>query len=276
MGGIGKSGRKAAPRKRAREGVPVRYRARVEYDGTDFAGFQIQIGGRTVQGELESTLRRLSGGARVVVEGSGRTDAGVHARGQVIAFTYNGRLGRSELQKALAAGLPTDIGIGPLVAVGKDFSPRHQARHREYRYLIWNGPRSPLRERQSLGVRERLDVAAMAAAAKVFIGRHDFSAFGGTDRQPVRTLTKLSVIRRGDLITVTVVGDAFLRGMVRRIVAALMRVGHGRAGAEDLAKALGERSPAFHGEAAAPRGLTLWRVPMEARRHKTRKQQEHR
>jgi tRNA pseudouridine38-40 synthase len=273
MGGTGKSGRKAAPRKRAREGVPVRYRARVEYDGTDFAGFQIQVGGRTVQGELEKALSRLSGGTRVIVDGSGRTDAGVHARGQVIAFTYAGRLGRSELQQALAAGLPRDIGIGPIVPVGKDFSPRHQARHREYRYLIWNGPRSPLRERQSLGVRERLDVAAMAAAAKVFVGRHDFSAFGGTDRQPVRTLTKLSVVRRGDLITVTVIGDAFLRGMVRRIVAALLRVGHGRASAEDLAKALGERRPAFHGEAAAPRGLTLWRVPM-GERHKTRKQQD--
>jgi tRNA pseudouridine38-40 synthase len=274
MGGTGKSGRKAAPRKCAREGVPVRYRARVEYDGTDFAGFQVQPGGRTVQGELESALRRLAGGTRVVVDGSGRTDAGVHARGQVIAFTYTGRLGRSELQKALAAGLPRDIGIGPIIPVGQDFSPRHQARHREYRYLIWNGRRSPLRERQSLGVRERLDVAAMAAAAKVFIGRHDFSAFGGADRQPVRTLTKLNVVRRGDLITVTVIGDAFLRGMVRRIVAALLRVGHGRASAEDLAQALGERRPAFNGEAAAPRGLTLWRVPIGPRRHKTRKREE--
>jgi tRNA pseudouridine38-40 synthase len=273
MGGTGKGGRKAAPRKRAREGVPVRYRARVEYDGTDFAGFQVQPGGRTVQGELESALRRLSGETRVVVDGAGRTDAGVHARGQVIAFTYTGRLGRSELQKALAAGLPRDIGMGPIVAVRKDFSPRHQARHREYRYLIWNGPRSPLRERQSLGVRAPLNVAAMAAAARVFVGRHDFSAFGGADRQPVRTLTKLSVVRRGDLITVTVIGDAFLRGMVRRIVAALLRVGHGRASAEDLAEALKGRQPAFHGEAAAARGLTLWRVPM-GERHKTRNRQE--
>jgi tRNA pseudouridine38-40 synthase len=89
----------------------------------------------------------------------------------------------------------------------------------------------------------------------------------------VRTLTKLSVVRRGDLITVTVIGDAFLRGMVRRIIAALLRVGHGRASAEDLAKVLKGRQPAFHGEAAAARGLTLWRVPM-GRRHKTRNRQE--
>jgi tRNA pseudouridine38-40 synthase len=274
MGGSGKSGRKTAPAKRAREGVPVRYRARVEYDGTDFNGFQVQPGGRTVQGELEQALSRLSGGNQVVVEGAGRTDTGVHARGQVIAFTYSGRLGRSELQRAFAESLPNDIGLGPIVAVGERFSPRYQAKHREYRYLIWNGPRSPLRERQSLGVRERLDVAAMAAAAKVFVGRHDFSAFGGADRQPVRTLTRLSVIRRGDLITVTVVGDAFLRGMVRRIVAALLRVGHGKASAGELAAALRERRPAFHGEAAAARGLTLWRVPMGPPR--TRKRQEQR
>jgi tRNA pseudouridine38-40 synthase len=89
----------------------------------------------------------------------------------------------------------------------------------------------------------------------------------------VRTLTKVSVRRRGDLVTVTVIGDAFLRGMVRRIVAALLRVGHGRASATELTNALSERRPAFHGEAAAPRGLTLWRVPM-GERHKTRNTEE--
>ena len=203
-----------------------------------------------------------SPGARVAVEGAGRTDAGVHARGQVIAFTYSGRLGRSELQGALVASLPADIGLGPIVPVEPGFHPRHRARYREYRYLIWNGPRSPLRERQALGVRGRLDVAAMAAAARVFVGRHDFSAFGGADRQPVRTLIKVSVNRRGELVTVTVVGDAFLRGMVRRIVAALLRVGHGRVSAADVTAALHQTGPAFNGEAAAPRGLTLWRVPM--------------
>ena len=262
MGGMAKGDRKGATRKRAREGGSVRYRARVEYDGTDFAGFQVQPGSRTVQGELESALGRLSGGARVTVEGAGRTDAGVHARGQVIAFTYRGRLGRAELQQAFAVSLPADIGLGPIVPVEPGFHPRHRARYREYRYLIWNGPRSPLRERQALGVRGTLDVAAMAAAARVFVGRRDFSAFGGADRQPVRTLTRVSVSRRGELVTVTVVGDAFLRGMVRRIVAALLRVGHGRASIADVADALRRSEPAFNGEAAAPRGLTLWRVPM--------------
>jgi tRNA pseudouridine38-40 synthase len=215
-----------------------------------------------VQGELERALGRLSAGGRVRVEGAGRTDAGVHAREQVIAFTYSGRLTGPELQRALAALLPADIGLGSLCRVGMGFRPRYRARYRQYRYLIWNGPRSPLRERYALGVRQALDAAAMAAAAKVFVGRHDFSAFGGADRQPMRTLHRVSVWRRGDLITIEVVGDAFLRQMVRRMVAALLRVGHATATAADLVDALESSAPAFAGEAAPAHGLVLWRVPM--------------
>jgi tRNA pseudouridine38-40 synthase len=247
----------------AREGGPVRYSARVEYDGTDFAGFQVQTGARTVQGELERALTRFSGGARVRVDGAGRTDTGVHARKQVIAFTYSGRLGRRELGRALAAVLPTDIGLGPLRKVDRGFKPRYRAKWREYRYFIWNGPPSPLRERGALGVREPLDVAAMAKAARQFEGRRDFSAFGGKDRQPVRTLHRVRVQRQGRWITIEVIGDAFLRQMVRRIVAALLRVGHGRATAADVTAALKDTGkPAFEGDTAPAHGLVLWRVPM--------------
>jgi tRNA pseudouridine38-40 synthase len=247
----------------AREGGPTRYAARVEYDGTDFAGFQVQIGKRTVQGELEGALARVAaGGRRTRVEGAGRTDAGVHARGQVIAFTYSGRLGHHELHGALQALLPSDIGVGPLRRVDPGFRPRYRAEWREYRYLIWNGPRSPLRERYAFGVRERLDDAAMAASAKAFEGRRDFSAFGGKDRQPVRTLHRVEVRRQGSTITVRVIGDAFLRGMVRRIVAALVRVGRGATTAAEIVAALESTRPAFAGEAAPAHGLVLWRVPM--------------
>lgn len=241
----------------------MRYRARVQYDGTDFGGFQVQRGRRTVQGELESALARLSAGGRVRVEGAGRTDAGVHASGQVIAFTYRGRLDGVELKRALDALLPPDIGLGPLQRTAADFRPRHRARHREYRYSIWNGPRSPLRERYALGVRETLDVAAMTSAAAVLTGRHDFSAFGGKDMQPVRTLHSVQVRRRGAAITIDVVGDAFLRQMVRRLVAALLRVGRGQAAAEDVARALARPTePAFAGETAPAHGLCLTRVAL--------------
>lgn len=244
----------------------MRYRARVEYDGTDFAGFQVQAGGRTVQGELERALARLSAERRVRVEGAGRTDAGVHASGQVIAFTYRGRLARHELERALAALLPVDIGLGPLLPTTADFRPRHAARRREYRYRIWNGPRSPLRERHTLGVREPLDVAAMAEAAAGLVGRHDFSAFGGKDRQPMRTLHRIDVRRNGRVVTVIVVGDAFLRQMVRRIVAALLRVGRGQATAADVAAALARTDRlAFAGETAPAHGLCLVKVTLGRR-----------
>ncbi len=248
--------------KRAGDGGPVRYSARVQYDGTDFAGFQVQPGVRTVQGEIELVLADLSGGLRIRVDGAGRTDAGVHARGQVIAFTFNRRLGRDELQAALNGLLPADVSIGPLRKVEAGFRPRYRARHREYRYLIWNGIRNPLRERYAYGVRDELDVDRMREAAQVFLGQHDFSPFGGKDVQPVRTLHRVEVRRQGRLITITVVGDAFLRGMVRRIAAALIRVGRGQQSVEDVRRALAGKVPAFKGEAAPARGLTLWKVPM--------------
>lgn len=248
--------------KSAGDGVPVRYSARVEYDGTDFAGFQIQPGERTVQGELERVLAQIAGQGRIKVDGAGRTDTGVHARGQVIAFTYGGALGREELQAALNGLLPPDVSVGRLRRVTMDFRPRYRATEREYRYRIWNGTRSPLRERFAYGVRDELDVERMTETAKVFVGRHDFSPFGGKDRQPVRTLHRVTVRRQGQLITIVVVGDAFLKGMVRRIAAALIRVGKGQASVDDVRAALAAKTPAFKGEAAPARGLTLWNVPM--------------
>ncbi len=220
-----------------------------------------------MQGELEKALTRLSGGARIRVDGAGRTDSGVHARGQVIAFTYSGRLKRSELERALVALLPRDIGLGRLHKVDRGFRPRYRAKWREYRYFIWNGPPSPLRERSALGVRNDLDVKAMSRAARVFVGTHDFSAFGGVDRQPVRTIHSVRISREtqreGQWIAIEVTGNAFLRQMVRRMVAALLRVGHGRATADDVRAALANTGrPAFDGDTAPPNGLVLWRVPM--------------
>jgi tRNA pseudouridine38-40 synthase len=254
----------------AREGGAVRYRARIEYDGTGFRGFQLQAGGRTVQGELETALARLAGGERIRVDAAGRTDAGVHATGQVIAFTYSGRQSREELGRSLDAVLPADIATGPLRAVPAGYQPRYAAHLREYCYTIWNGPRSPIRERYALGVRERLDATAMSRAAEALTGRHDFSAFGGWHRQPIRTLHRVGVRRTGRTITIDVVGDAFLRQMVRSIVAALLRVGRGEATAEDLVAALRSHRRAFAGSIAPPHGLVLRRVtlgPMRPKGH---------
>jgi tRNA pseudouridine38-40 synthase len=251
---------------RVREGSAVRYRARCEYDGTDFAGFQLQSNARTVQGELEAALARLSGGERVVVDGAGRTDAGVHASGQVIAFTYGGVVPGTRLGRAVNALLPPDVAIRDLRRAPDGFHPRYAARYREYRYTVWNGPRSPLRERQALGVRAPLDIAAMASAGSVFIGRHDFSAFGGGDRPPVRTVHMVRVRKEGRLVTIDVRADSFLRGQVRRMVAGLLEIGAGKIDEAALRAALAAREPALNGAAAPAKGLCLRRVVTGRRR----------
>jgi tRNA pseudouridine38-40 synthase len=238
----------------------LRYAARVEYDGTNFAGFQVQPEARTVQGELEAALAKISGGSRVRVAAAGRTDAGVHAKDQVIAFTDP--LGRpaTELARALDALLPEDVAIRKLRRVPAGFHPRYAARYREYRYTVWNGPRSPLREREALGVRDPLDIAAMERAGSALVGRHDFSAFGAAHRQPVRTVHSIRVRKSGSLVTIDVAADAFLRQMVRRIVAVLIEVGHGKMTEEAVVRALESGRPALNGAAAPARGLCLRRV----------------
>jgi tRNA pseudouridine38-40 synthase len=243
----------------------VRYRARVEYDGTDFAGFQSQSNARSVQGELETALARLGDGTRVRVDGAGRTDAGVHATGQVIAFTWRGRLSAEALESGLGGVLPPDVAVRDLRPVPEGYHPRFAARYREYRYTVWNGPRSPLRERTALGVRVPLDTAAMARAGSAFVGRHDFSAFGSADRQPVRTVQAVRVRREGRVVTIDVRAQAFLRGMVRRMVALLLEVGMGKQEGAAVAAALAAGRPALHGAAAPAKGLCLRHVALGRR-----------
>ena len=247
------------------ERVSLRYRARVEYDGTDFAGFQVNPGKRTVQGVLEDALARLGNGAGQRVDGAGRTDAGVHASGQVIAFSYDGRLAATELGTALDALLPRDVSIHQLRRAPDGFNPRYAARYREYRYTVWNGPRSPLRERSALGVRIPLDTAAMARVGSVFIGRHDFGAFGATDRSPVRTVMAVRVRREGRTVTMDVRADAFLRGMVRRMVACLVEAGLGKIDEETVRSALAGPGPALDGTSVPAKGLCLRHVAFGAR-----------
>jgi tRNA pseudouridine38-40 synthase len=267
------TGREVGPRP-VREDGPVRYRARVEYDGTDFGGFQAQPGRRTVQGELETALTRLGDGSWVRVVAAGRTDAGVHASGQVIAFAYPGRLPTRELARALAAILPDDIGVHGLRRAAPGFHPRYVARYREYRYTVWNGPRSPLRERFALGVRAPLDVAAMAEAASTLVGRHDFSAFGAAERQPIRTVHWIRIRKSGHQVTIDVAADAFLRQMVRSVVAALLRVGRGEIAGSEVAEALRSGNRAFHGAVAPPQGLCLRRVVYDGPARRTEKHDE--
>ena len=159
----------------------------------------------------------------------GRTHGCRRARhGAGHRLLLRGTLAATELGKALDALLPPDVAVRDLRPAPDGFNPRFAARYREYRYTVWNGPRSPLRERTALGVRVPLDTAAMARAGSAFIGRHDFRAFGATDRSPVRTVMAVRVRRDGRLVTIDVRADSFLRGQVRRMVASSWRSGSGR------------------------------------------------
>ncbi len=186
----------------------------------------------------------------------------MHASGQVIAFTFTGRVATPRLEAAINGQLPPDIAIREVRSVAPGFHPRRAARYREYRYTVWNGPRSPLRERHALGVRDPLDTEAMANAGQAFIGPHDFSAFGSVveGRSAVRTVYAVRIGRQGSLVTIDVRANSFLRSMVRRMVAVLLEVGHGRMTETEVQAALAAGTPARNGATAPARGLCLRRV----------------
>ena len=245
--------------KRAREGAPgVRLRARVEYDGTDFAGFQFQPGARTVQGELETALARLNGGVRVRVDGAGRTDAGVHAQGQVIAFTWPGRLPVDELGRALQATLPRDVAVSDLRRTRGEVPPPLRGAvpgvplHRLER-AAEPAPRA-LRARGAGPARHRRDGGSRDGPHRP--PRLRGLRTGGAGPEPVRTLHWVRVRRAGQVVTIDVAANAFLRQMVRRIVAALLEVGRGELEPTAVGEALASRQPAFE-RGSCPRTWTL-------------------
>ena len=239
-------------------------RATIEYDGTAFAGSQVQPNARTVQGELEEALNRLIG-ERIRVRLAGRTDAGVHATGQVAAFRLPrpiGADGVSELRRRLNAVLPADLAVRSLRAAPADFDPRRDARWRVYRYRVrTSGAKVPLDRHRTLEIDDPLDVAAMQAAADRMVGVRDFASLGADQHgRTVRHLAEVRVTGRGTLVEVRVTANAFLRRMVRSIVAILLAVGRGRLAAEDVGRLLEPGARALDGRAAPARGLTLERV----------------
>lgn len=233
--------------------------ALVEYDGTEYAGFQLQKRGRTIQSELERALAAVLGrDARVTV--AGRTDAGVHARGQVIGLHAAWAHSLADLRRAWNANLPRDIAIRQVAAVQPGFHPRFDARSRLYRYQIYNGEvRSPLIDRYAWHVRRPLDVRRMHQASSLLLGRQDLASFGPAPQgeNTVRTVLEARSVERGELICIEVEADAFLQHMMRRVAATLVAVGLGRMsvqGFDDVVRARDvSRTPGM----APPRGLCL-------------------
>ncbi len=235
----------------------------VEYDGTEYFGFQIQRSGRTVQGELERALAVVTG-HRTRVVGAGRTDAGVHARGQVIHFTAIWGHSLGDLWRALNAVLATDVAIVELRAAPPGFHVRYSARSREYGYTIHSGVvRSPLASRYAYHYpRPLLDVRAMDRACACLLGTHDFLPFGWPPRgeNTVRTVYRASCRKAGDFVYVEIEADAFLRRMVRRIVGNLLLVGIGELSVEEFANLLSLRHRRTPAVEVPPHGLCLVKV----------------
>jgi tRNA pseudouridine38-40 synthase len=238
-----------------------RIRLVVEYDGTDFHGWQVQgDGARTVQGELQRAVLEMTGEASIV-RGASRTDAGVHALGQVAHFDTVSAIDAGQFAPGLTALTGADVAVVRSEEAEPGFSARHDARGKAYRYSIWNCRLpSPLARRTSWHVRAPLDVTRMRLGAAHLVGEHDFAAFRAAACDApttVRTITRLGVEPRDGLIDLTVAGTAFLQHMVRIIVGTLVLVGQGRIGADDVARIRDSRDRREAGQTAPPQGLCL-------------------
>ena len=236
----------------------------VAYDGTAYGGWQIQPNAPTVQAALEAALKSLTGDD-VKVHGSGRTDQGVHARGQVAHFDLTRDVETTGLRRGLNALLSHDIRVMRLTQAAADFHARRSAVGKEYRYFIWNGETVPPHLRlYRTHVRETLDLAAMRAAAGFLVGRHDFAAFTANPNRvvesTVRRLDRLDVRSRGREVCIVAAGEGFLYKMVRSLAGHLIRVGEGRLDAAVTTEILESRRRTARVQTAPPEGLFLWNV----------------
>lgn len=247
------------------EGGPVRVRIDLAYDGTDFSGWARQPGRRTVQAELEAALSRVLRLPSVLITVAGRTDAGVHAAGQVTHVDLP-EPPPETLARRLNGVLPADVRIRAVSLAEPGFDARFSALARRYVYRICDGVEDPLRRRDTLWWPRRLDVPTMDSAAQQLLGEHDFAAYckrreGATT---IRRLLRLDVVREGDLIELTVEADAFCHSMVRALVGALTAVGERRRSVNWPATVLGGRQRDPGGRVMPAHGLTLVEVTYPA------------
>jgi len=231
------------------------------YDGTDFKGWQYQPKQRTIQGALEDALLKIAG-KRIPVFGAGRTDAGVHAEGQVASFKASLSLDNTKLFRALNAILPDDLRVQSIETAPPDFHARRSAVSKIYRYRILNAPRvSPFHLRYVLHVRYPLDLRAMRKAAALFAREADFSAFASNkERHPVRNVTVSRIRKVGNEIVYTIRAEGFLRYMVRTIVGTILEVGKGKIPPEEIEELFRGKKRTLRTPTAAARGLCLVRV----------------
>jgi tRNA pseudouridine38-40 synthase len=247
----------------------MNYKLLLQYDGTDFHGWQSQDGFRTVQGELESALSLLEG-EKVNVYGSGRTDAGVHAEGQVASVEIRREITTEKLRAAINGNVGRDVRVLEATVVDSEFHARYSALEKAYVYRIVNGKvMSPFWARYAHHEARQLDLTAIQAAAELFLGKHDWTAFSAAQsdvEDRVRTITRLEISERADLrshsnlIEICVSADGFLRYMVRAIAGTLMAVGRGELNSDDVEKGIKEGVRPLAAATAPACGLTLLSV----------------
>ncbi len=247
----------------------MNFKLTIQYDGTDFHGWQTQPDLRTVQGELTRILALIEGGP-VVVHGSGRTDAGVHAEGQVASTTLLREISPEKLRAAINGNLPQDVRVMEAEVVPDDFHARYSVRHKTYLYRVMNGPvMSPFWQRYAHQEARSLDLPAMSACAAMFRGLHDWTAFSAAQAEVEnrsRTITHLEISERRDeraharLIEFRISADGFLRYMVRSIAGTLLAVGRGELDRQQVKRAIEEGDRSIVGATAPAKGLTLLNV----------------
>ena len=240
-----------------------RIRTIIAYDGTDYVGWQTQPNGVAVQEVIEKAILEVTG-EQTALQGSGRTDSGVHARAQVAHFDTGARMAADKFATALNPHRPADIRVLYSEEVSPDFHARFSAKEKQYRYFVQTGAHADVFARKyALHAYMPLDLDLMNEAAALVVGTHDFSAFMSTGREvetAVRTLSLSRWEKQGKFLVYTVQGNGFLYNMVRILVGTMVGMGNGRIPKDSMEKALASLSRKDAGPTAPPHGLVLWRV----------------
>ena len=244
----------------------TRYKAIIAYDGTHFNGFQKQPNGRTVQEEMEKTLKKMANGKEITVFGSGRTDAGVHAMGQVIHFDYPEERPLERMSFALDTQSPEDIAVKAVEIVSDDFHARYLVKEKTYQFRVDIGkPRSPFRRHYASYFPYPLDLSKIQRALPDLIGTHDFTSFcasGSSIEDKVRTIyeAKMEVNEARDELLFTFRGNGFLYKMIRILVGTLLKIGNGRLSEDSIPEIIAKKDRNAAGPTAHPEGLYLYEV----------------
>jgi len=241
-----------------------RYKCIISYDGSGFSGYQVQPNKRTVQSQIESVLAKIHKGSVVKIAASGRTDAGVHAKGQVIHFDSALSLPEDKWELALNSMLPEDISVLSVEKADSAFHVRFDASGKEYRYFLYQSPkRDPFQRNYAYHYPYPLNLAVMRKACTFLLGTHDFSSFCSARTEvedKVRTIETIEISQDGDRISFRFIGNGFLYNMVRILVGTLIEVGSGKRQPEEIVGILEKRDRRYAGKTAPGQGLYLWKV----------------